>query len=113
MSGRVTSLRSFKRRFVRGIQDPKGECFEPESEDTFWVGIANAEMAAHHDMIDCAACGSKDVCRGGFGNPDKFGTLTNADGHLYGYALCKTCHGDRESAVDRVDAAFADAPESA
>ncbi len=108
-AAKIVDLTSFKRRFIRGTHDPKDECYEPEADDTFWAGIANAEMAAHHGMIDCAACGSKDICRAGFGNPDKFGTLTNAKGHLYGYALCQTCHADRQTAVDRVDVAFSGA----
>ena len=104
-------LVSFKRRFVRGVNDPKDEFYDPEGDDTFFCGLAHAEMAAHWDMIDCAACGSTDVCRlPPFSMPQTFGTITDSLGHLYGYVLCPACHADREAATKRVNAAFAGAP---
>jgi len=113
---KVADLRAFKRRFVRGVFGPEclleGEITQADLDadaDTFWTGIVCAEMAANHDEIDCAACGSKDICRTPMSNPWQFGTLTTKTGRLYGYALCTACCKDRQAAVDRVDAAFDEA----
>lgn len=107
----AADLRTFRRSFVRAEWGPEclleGETTQAdldEDRDTFWCGIANAEMAAHHDLIDCAACGSKDVCRAGFGHPDKFGTLTTPTGALYGYALCRNCLAERAKDPARIEA---------
>ena len=112
----VADLSAFRRRFVRAKFGPEclleGETTQAdldEDQDTFWTGIVCAEMAANHDEIDCAACGSKDICRTPLTNPWQFGTVTTASGHLYGYALCVACKSDQQTAVDRVDAAFDEA----
>lgn len=122
MTSKVADLAAFKRRFVRAKYGPEclleGEITQAdldEDQDDFFTGIVCAEMAANHDEIDCAACGSKDIVRTPLTNPGQFGTVTTASGHLFGYALCKSCNADRPSAIDRVDAAFdqacgADAP---
>jgi hypothetical protein len=108
MIASLVDLRSFKRRFVRAKADPSDCEYDPADDDTFFMGLAYAEMAAHHHLIDCASCGSTDVCRlPPFSRPTQFGTITNAAGHLYGYALCEACHGDREATTERVDVAFA------
>lgn len=108
--GNVADLGTFKRRFVRGKDDPSSPEYDPASDDTFFMGIARAEMAAHHDQIDCAACGSKDIVRTPMTRPDRFGTVTTKSGHLYGYALCESCNQLRKRNVDaltkRVDEAF-------
>jgi hypothetical protein len=113
---KVADLTAFKRRFVRAKFGPEclldGVSTQAEldaAQDEFFTGIVCAEMAAHHDEIDCAACGSKEICRTPLTDPFSFGTVTTASGHLYGYALCKLCNADRQTAIDRVDATFDEA----
>ena len=115
-TSKVADLTAFKRRFVRAKFGPEclleGEVTQADldaDQDQFFTGIVCAEMAANHDEIDCAACGSKDICRTPLTNPWQFGTITTASGQLYGYALCERCNADRQSAIDRVDAAFDEA----
>ena len=112
----VADLSAFRRSFVRAKFGPEclleGETTQADldaDQDTFFTGIVCAEFAAHYDEIDCAACGSKDICRTPLCRPDLFGTVTTASGHLYGYALCEACKADWETATKRVDAAFDEA----
>lgn len=109
----VRNLAAFRRRFVRAKFGPEclvGDATQADldaEQDKFFTGIACAEMAAHYDEIDCAACGSKDICRQPLSNPWMFATVTSTKtGHLFGYALCKSCCEDRDKAIERVDAAF-------
>jgi hypothetical protein len=99
--------------FVRAKADPSWRLDDEDpadfaaEDDTFFLGIATAEIAANHEEIDCAACGSKDVCRTPLTNPWMFRTVTDPTGALYGYALCSACaDANREQIMDRVDAAF-------
>ena len=112
----VADLTAFRRRFVRAKFGPEclleGETSQADldaDQDQFFTGIVCAEMAANHDEIDCAACGSTDICRTPLRRPDLFGTVTTASGHLYGYALCEPCKADWSNATVRVDAAFDEA----
>ena len=106
----VADLAAFRRRFVRGKDDPSSPEYDPASDDTFFMGIACAEMAAHHDELDCAACGSPDIVRTPMKAPDRFGTVTTKTGHLYASALCEPCNElptrNVGTLTKRVDEAF-------
>jgi hypothetical protein len=103
------------RRFVRAKSDPNEPEYDPSDDDTFFLGLSTAEMAAHYDLLQCACCGSESVRRTGCGNPFAFGTLTVASGALYGYALCPACceirKADADAFQERIDEAFAKAVE--
>jgi len=106
-SAKVADLAAFRRRFVRGKDDPSSPEYDPASDDTFFMGIVCAEMAAHHGEIDCAACGSPDIVRTPLTAPWRFRTVTTKTGALYGYALCTACHeADAEKVSALVDAVF-------
>lgn len=103
----AANLSAFRRAFVRGKGDPSEPEYDPTDDDTFFMGIVCAEIAAAHNAIDCAACGSPEIARSGFGNPDRFRTLTTATGALYGYALCRPClEADPEKVTRLVDLVF-------
>jgi hypothetical protein len=82
----------------------------PDSRDLFIRGIVDAEFAANWGNIDCAACGSADICRTPMAAPDHFATLHTADSDgkplIHGYALCRPCRVDFEAARERVNANF-------
>ncbi len=113
----IADLDAFKPRFVRAKFGPEclleGEVTQAdldEQQDDFFTGIVCADMAANHNEIDCAACGSPDIVRTPLTAPERFRTVTTATGALYGYALCLACHeADREEICARVDAAFDEA----
>jgi hypothetical protein len=97
---------TFGRHFVRGKHDATDPDYLPENDDTFFAGLVCAEFAANYDEIDCAGCGSADICRTPLTAPHMFGVLTTVEGHAYGYALCKPCKADLNAACDRIDVAF-------
>lgn len=115
----VRDLTSFRRRFVRAEFGPEclldGETTQADLDaerDDFMTGIVVAEFAASHGELDCAACGSPDVCRAGpTAAPWTFGVVTSPrTGHAFGYALCRACvvrrKVDAEAVFTAVDAAF-------
>lgn len=112
----AADLTAFRRAFVRARFGPEclleGEVTQAdldEQADDFFTGIVCAEMAANHGEIDCAACGSPDICRQPLSQPQMFGTVTTPAGAMYGYALCKACVAERATAIDKVDARFNEA----